>query len=172
MSLTPGRMLSHYQLAELIGEGGMGVVWRARDTTLDRDVAIKFLPDAFVADLERMARFEREARLLASLNHPNIAAIYGLDSADGIRFLTMEMVEGEDLALRLRRGALPAAEALPLARQITEALETAHEKGIVHRDLKPANLKLTRDGPPTGLRSTPYRFMVASSIPMMTIDWQ
>ena len=146
MSLTPGRMLSHYQLAELIGEGGMGVVWRARDTTLDRDVAIKFLPDAFVADLERMARFEREARLLASLNHPNIAAIYGLDSADGIRFLTMEMVEGEDLALRLRRGALPAAEALPLARHITEALETAHEKGIVHRDLKPANLKLTRDG--------------------------
>jgi tRNA A-37 threonylcarbamoyl transferase component Bud32 len=146
MTLSPGQTLSHYRLVEHIGEGGMGVVWRAQDTTLGRDVAIKVLPEAFVADPERMARFDREARLLASLNHPHIAAIHGLETADGVRFLAMELVEGEDLSQRLRRGPLPMAEALPLARQIAEALEHAHDRGIIHRDLKPANLKLADAG--------------------------
>jgi serine/threonine-protein kinase len=138
--------LSHYRLAEQIGEGGMGVVWRATDTTLDRDVAIKVLPEAFARDPERMARFEREAKILASLNHPHVAAIYGLASDDGVRFLAMELVEGEDLAARLLRGPLPIVESLEIAAQIAEALESAHEKGIVHRDLKPANVKVTADG--------------------------
>ncbi|MEK7330434.1 MAG: serine/threonine-protein kinase, partial [Candidatus Eisenbacteria bacterium] len=138
--------MSHYRLVEQIGEGGMGVVWKAVDSTLGREVAIKVLPEAFARDPERMARFEREARLLASLNHPHIASIYGLDSADGVRFLAMELVEGEDFAARLAGGAVPLAEALPVARQIAEALEAAHEKGVIHRDLKPANIKLTPGG--------------------------
>jgi eukaryotic-like serine/threonine-protein kinase len=146
MSLSPGRDLSHYRLIEPIGEGGMGVVWKAIDTTLHRDVAIKVLPELFAQDPERLARFEREARVLASLNHPHIASIYGLHTADGVRFLAMELVEGEDLAQRLARGPLPLAEALPLALQIAQALELAHEKGIIHRDLKPANVKLTAAG--------------------------
>jgi hypothetical protein len=146
MSLSPGRSLSHYRLVEPIGEGGMGVVWRATDSTLGRDVAIKVLPDAFASDPERMARFEREAKLLASLNHPNIASVFGLHSADGVRFLAMELVEGEDLAQRLKRGAIPLAEALPIALEISQALEHAHERGVIHRDLKPANVKLTQDG--------------------------
>jgi len=146
LSLAPGRTLSHYRLVEQIGEGGMGVVWRATDTTLGRDVAIKVLPEAVAADPERMARFEREARLLASLNHPHIAAIYGVGSAEGVRFLAMELVEGDDLAVRIARGPVPVVEALQLARQIAEALEAAHEKGVVHRDLKPANVKVTPDG--------------------------
>ena len=146
MSLAPGRDLSHYRLIEPIGEGGMGVVWKASDTTLHRDVAIKVLPDLFAHDPERLARFEREARLLASLNHPHIASIFGLHTADGVRFLAMELVEGEDLAQRIVRGPLPLAEALPLALQIAQALELAHEKGIIHRDLKPANVKLTAAG--------------------------
>ena len=146
MSLSPGRDLSHYRLVEQIGEGGMGVVWRATDTTLARDVAIKVLPEAFAGDPERMARFEREARVLASLNHPSIAAIYGVGSADGVRFLAMELVEGDDLAARIAQGPVPVIEALEMARQIAEALEAAHEKGVVHRDLKPANVKVTRDG--------------------------
>jgi len=124
----------------------MGVVWRATDTTLGRDVAIKVLPEAFARDPERMARFEREARLLASLNHPHIAAIYGVGSADGVRFLAMELVEGEDLGVRVTQGPVPVVEALDLARQIAEALESAHEKGVIHRDLKPANVKVTLDG--------------------------
>ena len=146
MSRAPGRDLSHYRLIEPIGEGGMGVVWKASDTTLHRDVAIKVLPDLFAHDPERLARFEREARVLASLNHPHIASIFGLHTADGVRFLAMELVEGEDLAQRLARGPLPLAEALPLALQIAQALELAHEKGIIHRDLKPANVKLTGAG--------------------------
>ena len=146
MTLMPGRMLSHYRLIAPIGEGGMGVVWRATDTTLDRDVAIKVLPEAFSLDPERMARFEREAKILASLNHPHIASIYGLASADGVRFLAMELVEGADLAVRLEQGPMPVAEALDVARQTAEALEAAHEKGIIHRDLKPANIKVTSDG--------------------------
>ncbi len=146
MTLAAGRELSHYRLVEPIGEGGMGVVWRATDTTLGRDVAIKVLPALFAGDPERMARFDREARLLASLNHPHIASIYGVGVADGVRFLAMELVEGEDLAARISHGPMPVAEAVETARQIAEGLEFAHEKGIVHRDLKPANVKLTPDG--------------------------
>jgi serine/threonine-protein kinase len=139
-------MLSHYRLVEKIGEGGMGVVWRATDTTLDRDVALKILPDLFSADPERLARFEREAKLLASLNHANIATIHGIGESEGLRFVVMEMVEGEDLAQRLSRGPLPVEETLAAAVQLAEALEVAHEQGIIHRDLKPANIKLTPEG--------------------------
>jgi len=146
MTLTVGTTLSHYRLVAPIGEGGMGVVWRATDSTLGRDVAIKVLPDLFAADPERLARFEREARLLASLNHPHVASIFGLDSASGVRFLAMELVEGEDLAERIEHGPIPAAEALPIALQIAQALEHAHERGVIHRDLKPANVKLTASG--------------------------
>ena len=146
MALEPGQMLSHYRLVEKIGEGGMGVVWKATDTTLDRDVAIKILPDAFVAEAERIARFEREARLLASLDHPGIAAVYGLHLVDGVRFLAMEFVQGEDLAKRLARGRISTADALGIARQVADALQSAHENGVVHRDLKPANVRITPDG--------------------------
>src|SRR5262245_11286119 len=124
----------------------MGEVYRAIDTKLNRDVALKVLPDMFASDKERMARFHREAQVLASLNHPNIAAIYGLEEAGAMRALVMELVEGPTLADRIMQGPLPLEEALPLARQIAEALEYAHERGIVHRDLKPANIKLTREG--------------------------
>jgi serine/threonine protein kinase len=124
----------------------MAEVYRARDTRLDRDVAIKVLPQAFFADAERVARFQREAKVLASLNHPHIAAIYGLhDEADGVRALVMELVEGEDLRQRLTRGAVPLDEALPIANQIAQALEAAHGQGIIHRDLKPANIMLRAD---------------------------
>ena len=146
MTLSPGSSLSHYRLAERIGEGGMGEVWRATDTTLGRDVAIKVLPAAFASDAERLARFEREAKVLASLNHQNIAAIYGFHEQDGLRFLAMELVPGEDLAHRLTRGPVPLAEALDIARQVAAALEAAHASGIVHRDLKPANVQRTPDG--------------------------
>jgi serine/threonine-protein kinase len=146
LSLAPGRTLSHYRLVEQIGEGGMGVVWRATDTSLGRDVAIKVLPEAVASDPERMARFEREARLLASLNHPNVAGIYGVGADEGVRFLAMELVDGDELAARIAQGPVPVVEALQLARQIAEALEAAHEKGVVHRDLKPANVKVTPDG--------------------------
>ena len=125
----------------------MGEVYRARDARLDRDVAIKILPEAFAADAERVARFQREAKVLASLNHPHIGAIYGLEDAEGVKALVMELVEGEDLAQRLARGAVPLDEALPIAKQIAEALEAAHEHGIIHRDLKPANIKVRTDGP-------------------------
>ena len=124
----------------------MGEVWRARDTKLGREVAIKTLPEEFARDLDRLARFEREARLLASLNHPNIAAIYGLEESNGTRFLVLELVEGDTLADRLRHGAIPVEESLKLALQIAEALDAAHEKGVIHRDLKPANIKVTPDG--------------------------
>src|SRR5437667_4134992 len=124
----------------------MGEVYRARDTTLGRQVAIKILPDAFAADSERMARFEREAKTLASLNHPHIAAIYGFEKSAGMHALVMELVEGEDLSQRIARGAIPLDEALPIAKQVAEALEAAHEQGIIHRDLKPANIKVRSDG--------------------------
>jgi tRNA A-37 threonylcarbamoyl transferase component Bud32 len=144
--LAPGRTLSYYRLIEQIGEGGMGVVWKATDTSLGRDIAIKVLPEALASDRVRMARFEREARLLASLNHPNIASIYGVGAEGGVRFLAMELVEGDDLAVRVAQGPVPVVEALEMARQIAEALEAAHEKGVIHRDLKPANVKVTPDG--------------------------
>src|SRR5437763_6886087 len=124
----------------------MGEVFRARDTTLNRDVAIKVLPDLFASDPERLARFTREAQTLASLNHPNIATIHGLEQADDVRALVMELVTGEDLSQRVARGAIPIDEALPIAKQIAEALEGAHEQGIIHRDLKPANIKVTSGG--------------------------
>ena len=146
MKLDPGTSLLNYRLAERIGEGGMGEVWKATDATLARDVALKFLPPALSSDPERLLRFEREAKVLASLNHPNIAAIYGLHEHQGVRFLAMELVPGEDLAQRLEKGSVPFSEATDIARQIAEALEAAHDQGIVHRDLKPANVKLTPDG--------------------------
>jgi eukaryotic-like serine/threonine-protein kinase len=138
-----GKTLGHYQIASQLGKGGMGEVYLADDLNLNRKVALKFLPDAFAGDPERMARFEREARLLASLNHPNIAAIYGLEKADGKPFLVLELVEGETLAQRISKSALPIEEALAICRQIAEGLEAAHEKGVIHRDLKPANVMIT-----------------------------
>ncbi|BCS32377.1 hypothetical protein TBR22_A15870 [Luteitalea sp. TBR-22] len=146
MSLAPGTRLGSYQVTALLGEGGMGQVYRATDTRLKRQVAIKILPPAVAADRDRLARFQREAEVLASLNHPNIAAIYGLEESDGLTALVMELVEGEDLSQRITRGAIALDEALPIARQIAEALEAAHEQGIIHRDLKPANIKVRPDG--------------------------
>ena len=170
-----GRTLAHYRITAALGAGGMGEVWRATDTKLGRDVALKVLPEEFAKDPNRMARFEREAKVLASLNHPNIATLYGLETAipsgretetetgtgsspkpqapslepqtpSPTTFLAMELVEGEDLSERIRRGPIPIDEAIPIALQIAEALEAAHEAGIVHRDLKPANIKLADDG--------------------------
>ena len=146
LSLTPGARLGVYEVTVQIGEGGMGQVYRARDTKLNRDVALKILPDAFSSDPDRLARFTREAQTLASLNHPNIAAIYGIEESQDVRALVMELVEGEDLSQRIARGAIPIDEALPIAKQIAEALEAAHEQGIIHRDLKPANIKVRGDG--------------------------
>ncbi|HQQ76476.1 MAG TPA: serine/threonine-protein kinase, partial [Thermoanaerobaculia bacterium] len=154
MTLEPGTRLGPYEVSSPLGAGGMGEVYRARDPRLARDVAIKVLPEEFFEGEERRVRFEREARTLASLNHPGIAAIYSFEeipssssSSSATRhILVMELVDGEDLAQRLGRGAIPVDEALAIARQIAEGLEAAHEKGIVHRDLKPANVKLTRDG--------------------------
>jgi serine/threonine protein kinase/Tol biopolymer transport system component len=199
--LEQGRKVGVYEILVQLGEGGMGVVYRARNTTLDRDVALKVLPDAFTHDAERLARFEREAKTLASLNHPNIAHIYGLEQAEGLHALVMELVEGEDLSRRIARpsmvqqahhrleqrrettgaqgvpsgvegrGPIPLDEALPIARQIADALEAAHDQGIIHRDLKPANIKVREDGtvkvldfglaksmePAAGSPSTPLR---------------
>ena len=135
--MAPGSAIAHYRITSKLGEGGMGEVWRATDTKLGRDVAIKILPEAFAQDADRMARFEREAQVLASLNHPNVAAIYGVEE----RALIMELVEGETL-----HGPQPLETALNYARQIAEALEYAHERGIIHRDLKPANVKITPEG--------------------------
>jgi Tol biopolymer transport system component len=151
MTIQSGARLGHYEILASVGAGGMGEVWRAKDMRLGRDVAIKVLPSDVAEDAERLARFEREARLLAALNHPSIAQVYGFENAplaDGsaVHFLAMELVEGEDLAERLKRGPLPVDEALAVAKQIADALEQAHQKGIVHRDLKPANVKLEPDG--------------------------
>jgi serine/threonine protein kinase len=139
-----GTKLAHYQITAHLGSGGMGDVYQATDAKLGRSVAIKLLPEAFARDTERVARFEREARVLASLNHPNIAAIYGLEESAERKVLVMELVPGETLAKRIKRGPLPLDEALPIAKQIAEGLEAAHAKGIVHRDLKPANVKARR----------------------------
>ena len=146
MALTPGTRLGVYEVTAQLGVGGMGEVYRATDTKLKRHVAIKILPSSFAADPDRLARFQREAEVLASLNHPNIAAIYGLEDADGVKALVMELVEGSTLAERIAQGPIPVNEALAIARQIAEALEAAHELGIVHRDLKPANIKVRPDG--------------------------
>src|SRR5215510_14266424 len=139
--MTP-ETIAHYRISSKIGEGAMGEVYRATDSKLGREVAIKLIPEDFAKDASRMSRFTREAQVLASLNHPNIAAIYGVED----RALIMELIEGQTLEERIARGAIPLGEALPLARQIAEALEYAHEKGVVHRDLKPANIKITPDG--------------------------
>src|SRR5215471_3756873 len=138
-----GTKLAHYEITNHLGSGGMGDVYQATDMKLGRGVAIKFLPEAFSHDSERVARFEREARVLASLNHSNIAAIYGLEESGERKFLVMELVEGETLAERIKRGPIPVDESLEIAKQICEALEAAHERGIVHRDLKPGNVKIT-----------------------------
>src|SRR4029453_3542752 len=143
MSLTLGTQLGSYEIVSLLGAGGMGGVYRARDTRLGRDVAVKTLPDSVTQDPERLARFRREAQVLAALNHQHIAPNYGLGEGDRHRFLVLELVDGETLAARIQRGALPLGEAITIAREIAEALESAHEKGIVHRDLKPANIALT-----------------------------
>ena len=146
MALSEGTKIGPYEVIGLIGQGGMGEVWQARDTKLDRDVALKVLPEAFTSDPDRLARFEREAKVLASLNHPNIGSIYGLEEAEGVRALVLELVEGPTLADRIKQGPIPIDEALPIAKQIAEALEAAHEQGVIHRDLKPANIKVKDDG--------------------------
>ena len=146
MSLPTGVRLGAYEILAAIGAGGMGEVYRARDRKLDRDVAIKILPEALATDPDRIARFEREAKTLAALNHPNIAQIYGFEESDGIRALVIEMVEGPTLDDCIAQRPVPIEEALPVARQIADALEAAHERGIIHRDLKPANVKVRPDG--------------------------
>src|SRR5229473_3290433 len=146
MVLTCGTKLGPYEIQSPLGVGGMGEVYRATDSKLGRDVALKVIPQEFAQDAQLMARFQREAQVLASLNHANIASIYGLEEKGGVRALVMELVKGPTLAERIMEGAIPIEEALPIAKQIAEALEYAHERGIIHRDLKPANIKLTHDG--------------------------
>jgi len=145
MSLNAGTQLGPYEILSPLGAGGMGEVYRAKDTRLDREVAIKVLPDSFARDPERVQRFQREAKVLASLNHPNIAAIYGFEESDGKRFLVMELVEGETLSQRLKHGALTIDVALDVAKQMAEALEAAHGEGVIHRDLKPGNVMIRTD---------------------------
>jgi serine/threonine protein kinase len=140
--MKAGHTLGPYRVLDKLGEGGMGEVYRARDTKLHRDVAIKVLPEIFALDPDRLARFTREAQVLASLNHPNIGQIYGIEG----QALVMELVDGEDLSAIIARGPIPIGEALPIARQIAEGLEAAHDQGIVHRDLKPGNIKVRADG--------------------------
>jgi serine/threonine protein kinase len=153
VALTPGTRLGPYEIVSVLGAGGMGEVYRATDTKLKRQVAVKILPLSLAADPDRLARFQREAEVLASLNHQHIAAIYGLEECPSagagqapIKALVMELVEGEDLSQRIARGPLAIDDALSIARQVAEALETAHEQGIIHRDLKPANIKVRSDG--------------------------
>jgi len=146
VALTTGSRLGVYEVIAPIGAGGMGQVYRARDTRLRRDVALKVLPDSFAIDPDRLARFTREAQTLASLNHPNIAHIHGLEESGDARARVMELVEGDDLWQWIARGAIPVDDALPIAKQIADALEAAHEQGIIHRDLKPANIKVRSDG--------------------------
>src|SRR5262245_56514174 len=146
MGLAAGQRVGPYEVVDRLGAGGMGEVYRARDVRLQRNVALKILPEAVARDDDRLARFTREAQALAALNHSNIAAIYGIEDSGPVRAIAMELVEGEDLSLRMARGALSLDEALPIARQIAEALEAAHDAGIVHRDLKPANVMVRADG--------------------------
>src|SRR5215471_9719727 len=154
MTFTIGTRLGPYEILSAIGAGGMGEVYKARDTKLNRDVALKILPDAFTLDADRIARFRREAQVVASLNHPNIAAIHGFEDSGSTHALVLELVEGPTLADRLSKGPIPLDEALPIAKQIAEALEAAHEQGIIHRDLKPANIKLRDDGTVKQLHKT------------------
>ncbi len=173
-----GTKLAHYEIISHLGSGGMGDVYQANDTKLGRSVAIKFLPEAFSHDAERVARFQREARLLASLNHSNIAAIYGVEEINGRHSLVMELVSGETLADRIQRGAIPIGEALAIAKQIAEALEAAHEKGVIHRDLKPANIKAALDAPvkvldfglATAVQETERVGLDPSNSPTLTIE--
>jgi RIO-like serine/threonine protein kinase len=177
LALTLGTRLGVYEVGVQIGVGGMGEVYRARDTKLDRDVAIKVLPEAFTHDADRLARFQREAKTLASLNHPHIAAIYGFEKSAGMQALVLELVEGPTLADRIAKGPIPLDDALPIARQIAEALEAAHEKGVIHRELKPANVKVTRAAPPMALRPFWRRALpiavtaIAAAAVTMTIGW-
>ena len=159
MALKPGTQLGPYQITAPLGAGGMGEVYRATDAKLKREVAIKVLPDDVAGDGERLARFEREAHVLASLNHPHIASIYGLEESGGVPCLVLELVEGQTLAERIAAGVSPVKKALEVAKQIASALEAAHQKGIVHRDLKPANVKITPEGvgQGVGFRSWPKR---------------
>ena len=143
--------IGRYDVTALLGEGGMGQVWQATDTQLHRDVALKILPDAFADDPDRLARFQLEAQVLASLNHPGIASIYGIEEAEGTRALVLELVDGPTLADRIAKGPVPLDEALPIAKQIAEALEAAHEQGVIHRDLKPANIQGARGRDRQGL---------------------
>ncbi len=143
MLLQPGTRLGPFEILAPLGAGGMGEVYRARDTRLGRDVAIKALPAAFAQDPERLARFEREAKLLASLNHPNVGGIHGVEEVGGTRYLVLEFVDGETLEAALKRGRLPLAEVLDVARQVAAGVEAAHEAGVIHRDLKPGNVMLT-----------------------------
>ncbi len=146
MTLSSGTKLGLYEILSPIGAGGMGEVYLANDSKLDRQVAIKVLPETMTRDPERVARFEREAKLLASLNHPNLAAIHGFDDSDGTRFLVLEYVDGETLGSHLKNGPVAVEDALDIAKQMAEALEAAHEKGVIHRDLKPANIMVRADG--------------------------
>src|SRR2546428_194024 len=146
MPLSAGARLGPFEILSAIGAGGMGEVYRARDTRLKREVAIKVLPEAFAQDPDRLARFQREAELLATLNHPNIAHIYGFEESDDVKAFVLELVDGPTIADRMAQGAVPLDQALPIAKQIAEALEAAHEQGVIHRDLKPANIKLRPDG--------------------------
>jgi serine/threonine protein kinase len=145
MPLGPGFRIGPYEIVASLGAGGMGEVYRARDARLKRDVALKFLPETVAADPERLARFEREAQALAALKHPHIATIHGIEEDGGLRALVLELAEGETLADRIGRSAVPTTEAVAIARQIADALEAAHEQGIVHRDLKPANIQIAPD---------------------------
>ena len=141
-----GKTISHYKVLEKIGEGGMGVVYRATDTKLNRDVALKILPEQFASDSQRMGRFQREAEVLASLDHPNIGQIYGIEDAGQTKALVLQLIEGPTLAERIAQGPIPVEETLKIALQMAEGLEAAHEKGVIHRDLKPANIKITPEG--------------------------
>ena len=146
MSLEPGQTLQHYQIVDQIGAGGMGEVWRATDDRLDREVAIKVLPPGFAEQEQLLARFEREAQAISSLNHPNICTLYDIGHENGIHYLVMELIDGESLGDRILQGALPIEKVLEIGTQIASALELAHAQGIVHRDLKPDNVMLTRSG--------------------------
>ena len=165
MSLSAGTKLGPYEIIAPLGAGGMGEVYRARDAKLGRDVAIKVLPAVLAGDAQYMARFEREAQVLASLNHPNIAAVYGIEQGA----LVMELVEGHTLAERIAAGALPIDEALQIARQIAEGLEAAHDRGVVHRDLKPANVKITPAGVVKALASPKSRSLTTPSAVTFTL---